>query len=104
MKINFNKNKVQNVILLERSVSNQIVFTKNTMKDDDLFASRMQECINYEFQRFNELIASANWVPFYDSDEFEVNGEKNIYKKFAEKINIYSVIIPQNYDFNKNNL
>ena len=34
------------------------------MKDDDLFASRMQECINYEFQRFIELIASANWVPF----------------------------------------
>lgn len=103
--INFNKNKVQNVILLERSVSKSNSFYKKTpMKDDDLFASRMQECINYEFQRFNELIASANWVPFYDSDEFEVNGEKNIYKKFAEKINIYSVIIPQNYDFNKNNL
>ena len=104
-KIKFQKNKVDNVYLLERSVSKSNGSYKKTLiPDNDLFANRMQECINYEFQRFNELIASANWIPFYSSDEFEVNKEKDIYKEFAKNIDIHNVIIPQNYDFNKNNL
>lgn len=89
---------VKNVFLLER-VTEINKSPVSLLIEPDLFAQRMQECINYEFQRFNELVTSAKWVPFYNGDDISENKEFAIYKSFASKNKIYNILIPQKFDF-----
>ena len=92
-----NFNVVKN-ILLERSCSkeNKIIVLDITAED---FSYRMQKCINYEFQRFNELTLSALWIPFYNGEDLSNDDEYSIYLKFAKKIKPENIVIPQQMDF-----
>lgn len=85
-------------ILLERENSNESIINSKPISPK-LFADRMQNCINYEFQRFNEISTSAKWVPFYNGDDLFFNEELIIYRKFANIITPVNVLIPKKMDF-----
>lgn len=87
-------------VLLERTSStepNSEIITYDL--SNDLFSSRMQHCINYEFQRFNELSISALWIPFYQGNDLPRDLEKEIYLSFVKNSKLKGVRIPQKMNF-----
>ena len=93
---NTEKLNCRKLVLLER-FSSKIGINKGI--SSELFSKRMQLCINYEFQRFNELSTSALWIPFYDgSDLFDENYEYDIYYSFCQNIPPTNVLIPRGYN------
>lgn len=104
IKSNYSLNEVQmdkkvvKNILLERTPNIGSDFKTNSISPV-VFAERMQQCINYEFQRFNEITTSALWVPFYKGEDLFHNEELTIYIEFAKLINPINVQIPQKMDF-----
>ena len=94
------KYPVNKAVLLERTSSeepNSKIITCDL--SNELFSSRMQHCINYEFQRFNELSTSALWVPFYQGSDLPVDREKEIYLSFARNSQLKGMSIPQKMNF-----
>jgi hypothetical protein len=99
-RINIVRFKSQKVVLLERtaSINPDANLVVKDLKTEE-FARRMQHCLNYEFQRFNELALSALWVPFYNGADLPNNQETEIYRQFASRVNLKHVRIPQRMNF-----
>ncbi len=91
------KGEIAKIILLERS---QIIsFTTTNQISLEMFAKRLQNCINYEFQRFNELITSAKWTPYYQGDKCFEKEEADIYINCFKNHNIYNKVIAEDQSF-----
>lgn len=93
------KGAIGKVILLEGS--QQLSRREKNQFSLELFAERLQHCINYEFQRFNEITTSAKWTPYYQGDKSLELRERDVYIRCFQKHNIYSEVIPNNQNFDE---
>lgn len=93
------KGAIDKVILLERS--QKLSRSQKNEFSLELFVERLQNCINYEFQRFNEITTSAKWTPYYQGDKSLELRERDVYMRCFRKHNIYSEVIPNNQNFDE---
>jgi len=93
------KGPIDNVILLERS--QHLSHSQKNPCSLDRFAERLQHCINYEFQRFNEITTSAKWTPYYEGDKSLERREKDVYRRCFQKHNLVREIVAADQDFDE---
>ena len=87
------KIKIHKFVLLERGEKLRRHSVENV--DNELISKRLQQCIHYEFQRFNELYTSAQWVPYYKRENSVEEKEMEIYKEcLSECGNTFNEIVP----------
>lgn len=92
------KSKIDKVVLLESAA--QFGLHGNVSVSAEVLAERLQHCINYEFQRFNELYTSAKWVPYYKGEKSFENKEADIYLScFRNCDNTCNQILPKTKTF-----
>lgn len=87
------------VIFLERS--QELSRNKCDHFTLEVLVDRFQHCINYEFQRFNEIITTAKWTPYYSGDKTLELKERDVYIRCFKNQRVSSVVIPNNQNFDE---